>query len=119
MQRCFSKGWDHDTPCGFQNGTREGPAWSNNWNEVTCKRCLKHKPKDILPEKALHPNFDAVGFTSAITIAFFESLKGSANSANIDMMMLQNYISSFVASCEKLADYNEGSYTRLTMSDRG
>lgn len=49
--RCFARGCV-DTACGNYNSNREGPLFTDNWKDVTCKKCLqaKNKVKDQLIE---------------------------------------------------------------------
>lgn len=103
MQRCFARDGNTNTPCGNPNNYREGPAWSDNWNDVTCKGCLKHKPDSGIKQ---HPNFHEANFVADIMTSFFKRLRGSANAKNVDVARLQKLTIDFVSACESLADNN-------------
>lgn len=40
---CFAKDFESKTACGYSQNYREGPSCSNNWKNVSCKKCLKTK----------------------------------------------------------------------------
>lgn len=53
-----------------------------------------------------HPNFHAVKFVTDVTVAFFESLRGSATPSTVDAEKFRELTIEFTSACESLADNN-------------